>query len=557
MLKDLQISGFALIEKVELSFYSGFSVLTGETGAGKSIIIDALSLLLGARASVEMIRTGSESALIEGLFDLPETVYPILEQWGFDLTDELLITREVYRNGRNKCRINGNLVTVGQLVQIGQHLVDILGQLDHENILDSTKHLDILDSFADLEYGQLIQQVSTSFHEYQQVKKERMRLQIHERERLSRVDLLQFQIQEIEQAEIYVGEEEDLTSKRDLLANIEKITTTAESAYSRLQEEIHDQPALYDMLAQVVNELAILTKFDQNMMPIIDMFSGALIQLEEGSSDLRRYIESFQRDPQSLERIEERLSVIRALKRKYGDSEQAILDYYQKSKKELDDLLDSESTIEHLTEAESRLLNQLNDLTEMLTKKRQECALVVEKNIELQLAEVNMERTRFKVEISAAQLNQKGKDRVEFKISPNIGEELKPLTKIASGGEMSRIMLALKNCLAEAENIPTLIFDEVDSGIGGRTAQKIATKLQALSHRFQIFSVTHLPIVASYAKYHYYVEKHEANGRTVVSVSLLDHQDRVDELVRMLGGKGNQKITTAHAKELLKHANTS
>lgn len=557
MLKDLQISGFALIEKVELSFYSGFSVLTGETGAGKSIIIDALSLLLGARASVEMIRTGSESALIEGLFDLPETVYPILEQWGFDLTDELLITREVYRNGRNKCRINGNLVTVGQLVQIGQHLVDILGQLDHENILDSTKHLDILDSFADLEYGQLIQQVSTSFHEYQQVKKERMRLQIHERERLSRVDLLQFQIQEIEQAEIYVGEEEDLTSKRDLLANIEKITTTAESAYSRLQEEIHDQPALYDMLAQVVNELASLTKFDQNMMPIIDMFSGVLIQLEEGSSDLRRYIESFQRDPQSLERIEERLSVIRALKRKYGDSEQAILDYYQKSKKELDDLLDSESTIEHLTEAESRLFNQLNDLTEMLTNKRQECALVVEKNIELQLAEVNMERTRFKVEISAAQLNQKGKDRVEFKISPNIGEELKPLTKIASGGEMSRIMLALKNCLAEAENIPTLIFDEVDSGIGGRTAQKIATKLQALSRRFQIFSVTHLPIVASYAKYHYYVEKHEANGRTVVSVSLLDHQGRVDELVRMLGGKSNQKITTAHAKELLKHANTS
>lgn len=223
MLKELQISGFALIEKVEMSFYSGFSVLTGETGAGKSIIIDALSLLLGARASVEMIRTGSESAIIEGLFEPPDAVYPILEQWGFDLADELIITREIYRNGRNKCRINGNLVTVGQLVQVGQHLVDILGQLDHQNILDTTKHMDILDSFADQEHEQLIQQVSAGFQEYQRVKKARMHLQTQERERLSRIDLLQFQIQEIEQAEIYVGEEEELTSKRDVLANIEKL----------------------------------------------------------------------------------------------------------------------------------------------------------------------------------------------------------------------------------------------------------------------------------------------------------------------------------------------
>ena len=557
MLKELQISGFALIEKVEMSFYSGFSVLTGETGAGKSIIIDALSLLLGARASVEMIRTGSESAIIEGLFEPPDAVYPILEQWGFDLADELIITREIYRNGRNKCRINGNLVTVGQLVQVGQHLVDILGQLDHQNILDTTKHMDILDSFADQEHEQLIQQVSAGFQEYQRVKKARMHLQTQERERLSRIDLLQFQIQEIEQAEIYVGEEEELTSKRDVLANIEKITTTAESAYSRLQEETPNQPAIYDMLAQVADELASLTRYDQNMIPIIDMFKDALVQLDEGSTDLRRYIESFDRDPKSLEIIEERLTVLRALKRKYGDSEQDILDYYQKSKIELDDLLDSESRIEHLIEEESRLFSQLNDLTEMLTQKRRECALKVERNIELQLAEVNMERTRFMVEISAAELNKKGKDRVEFKISPNIGEELKPLAKIASGGEMSRIMLALKNCLAEAEKIPTLIFDEVDSGIGGRTAQKIAVKLQTLSSKFQIFSVTHLPIVASYAKYHYYIEKHETNGRTVVKVSLLDHQGRVDELVRMLGGKSNQKITTAHDKELLKHANTS
>lgn len=557
MLKELQISGFALIEKVEMSFYSGFSVLTGETGAGKSIIIDALSLLLGARASVEMIRTGSESAIIEGLFEPPDAVYPILEQWGFDLADELIITREIYRNGRNKCRINGNLVTVGQLVQVGQHLVDILGQLDHQNILDTTKHMDILDSFADQEHEQLIQQVSAGFQEYQRVKKARMHLQTQERERLSRIDLLQFQIQEIEQAEIYVGEEEELTSKRDVLANIEKITTTAESAYSRLQEETPNQPAIYDMLAQVADELASLTRYDQNMIPIIDMFKDALVQLDEGSTDLRRYIESFDRDPKSLEIIEERLTVLRALKRKYGDSEQDILDYYQKSKIELDDLLDSDSRIEHLIEEESRLFSQLNDLTEMLTQKRRECALKVERNIELQLAEVNMERTRFMVEISAAELNKKGKDRVEFKISPNIGEELKPLAKIASGGEMSRIMLALKNCLAEAEKIPTLIFDEVDSGIGGRTAQKIAVKLQTLSSKFQIFSVTHLPIVASYAKYHYYIEKHETNGRTVVKVSLLDHQGRVDELVRMLGGKSNQKITTAHAKELLKHANTS
>ncbi len=556
MLKELQITGFALIEKVELSFYSGFSVLTGETGAGKSIIIDALSLLLGARASMEMIRTGCDSAFVEGQFHPPATVGPLLDEWGIEsIDDELIISRHIFRNGRNRCRINGKLVTVTQLTQLGQYLVDILGQLSHQNILDSEKHLEILDSFADLEHKSLIEQIAADYPKFQRIKKERIKLQTQERERLARIDLLRFQVQEIEEANITIGEEAKLESQRQVLANLERITSTAQQTYSLIQESFGDRPPLYDMLAQAISELDGLIKYDQELKPIIDLFGSSLVQLEEGSLDLRRYLDGCEGDPQALENIERRLNLLRGLKRKYGASEQDILEYCKKSKQELAYLEQSEDKIEHLGELENELLTKLKDLTEALSQKRRQCALLVEEKIEDQLAEVNMERTRFKIDISDTQLSSTGKDRVEFKLSPNLGEELKPLTKIASGGEMSRIMLALKNCLAEAEEIPTLIFDEVDSGIGGITAQKVAVKLQELSQEFQVFAVTHLPIVASRAQHHYFIEKQEIKGRTIVGVTSLDYQGRVTELIRMLGGKDNQKITTAHAKELLKQGN--
>lgn len=557
MLKELQISGFALIDKVHLTFYSGFSVLTGETGAGKSIIIDALSLLLGSRASTEMIRTGCNRAVVEGQFDAPPTIGSLLEQWGIDNQGDLILSREIYINGRNKCRINGSLATVSQLSQLGAFLVDILGQHDHQSLLNTTRHLDILDSFGDQAHNQLRQEVAFIYQQYQQTRQKILSLQNQERERLSRIDLLKYQIHEIKQAELKVGEEDRLIKERDKLANIEKISVTTESVYGRLQEQFDDQLPLYDLIAAAISELSQLSKFDENIVPIIEMFNEALIQLEEGSRDLRTYMEEFERDPQALEKVEERLAILRALKRKYGDSEQAILDYSHKIEVELDELVNSEQTVSILQKKQDKLLAKLDQLATNLSDKRKHCAAYIEKEIEAQLQDMNMENVRFAVDISRTELNETGCDKIEFKISPNIGEELKQLAKIASGGEMSRIMLALKNCLAQHDQIPTLIFDEVDSGIGGHTAKRIGDKLRNLSKGFQLFAVTHLPVVAGYAENHYFVEKHEVDGRTIVTVALLDSSKRVAELARMLGGKEGQEITAAHAKELLKYGNTS
>lgn len=557
MLRELQISDFALIDSVHLSFYSGFSVLTGETGAGKSIIIDALSLLLGARASTEMIRTGSERAVIEGVFQPPPAALSLLDEWGIESDMEIIISREIYRNGRNRCRLNGSLVTVNQLAQLGNYLVDILGQHDHQSLLDVTRHLEILDGFGDAEHQSLKASVRELYRKYEQVRRERIKLQAEERDRLARIDLLQFQIEEIRQAEIKVGEEEELLQQQQRLANIERITTTAESVYARLREQLPDQPPLYDQLAQAINDLSSLNRYDQEIASIADLFNQALVQLEEGSRDLRQYIESFERDPEALEQVEARLSLLRTLKRKYGEDEQAILDYAEGIEQELEILQSSEITIEQLKNEEEELYQQLRSMTEQLSEKRRQCAAKMERLIEAQLADLNMERTKFVVEIAPAELGETGTDAVEFKLSPNLGEALKPLAKIASGGEMSRIMLAIKNSLVQVERIPALVFDEVDTGIGGRTALKVAEKLRSLSKQFQVFAVTHLPIVASYAQHHYYVEKHEINGRTAVKVTLLDEDGRVNELVRMLGGQADQLATRAHAKELLQQAATS
>ncbi|HPT92434.1 MAG TPA: DNA repair protein RecN [Limnochordia bacterium] len=556
MLKELQIRDFALIEQVHLSFYEGFSVLTGETGAGKSIIIDALSLLLGARASLEMIRTGCERAVVEGVFSIPQPVCPLLAEWGIGTDSELIITREIHRSGRNRCWLNGSLVTVNQLSQLGRALVDILGQHDHQSLLDVSRHLDMLDAFGGAELQDLRRLVADRHQKYIEIKRERERLQNQERERLVRIDLLQFQINEIDQAKLRVGEEAELVQQQQRLANIERITTTAESVYARLQEHT-DQPPLYDQLAQAVTELSSLTRYDSKIAPVLELFNQALIQLEEGSRDLRQYLEEFDRDPEALEQIENRLALLRTLKRKYGESEAAILAYADQIRQELEVLLESEITIEKLKTEEEAINRELAGLAGELRQKRRHYAKILQQQIEKHLADLNMEGTRFEVRITDQPLNETGIDAVEFMIAPNVGEELKPLAKIASGGEMSRVMLALKNCLVEIDRIPALVFDEVDSGIGGRTARSVAQKLRHLSRQFQVFVVTHLPVVASFAEHHYYVEKHEKDGRTSVSVTLLDEQERIDELVRMLGGQSGQEATAAHAKELLKQANTS
>lgn len=558
MLKELQISGFALIDQVHLSFDSGFSVITGETGAGKSIIIDALSLLLGTRASSEMIRTGCDQAVVEGLFQPSAGARNLLVEWGMGSAkdDELIIMREIHRTGRNRCRINGHLANVTQLAQLAPYLVDILGQHDTQSLLDVEKHRYILDSFGDAEHQKLRDKISKLYQEYSEIRSRRIKLQTNEKERLVRIDLLQFQVEEIGQAKLQVGEVHRLTADLERLANLDRLSSTAASVYSRFQEDTEGLPSLSRLLSEAVHDLSSIGKYDQTLIPLVENFSNALVLFEEGCRDLRNYVESLESDPQALQDVEERLHLIRSLLRKYGDTEQEVLNYYEQIQQELEELTHSSETVDHLVKQEEHLYQELLQLSAKLTEKRQQCAKELEKNIEAQLADLNME-SRFVVEIKQAeQVGAEGLDLIEFKISPNIGEDLKPLAKIASGGEMSRIMLAIKSILAEADQVPTLVFDEVDSGIGGRTALKVADKLHKLSRHFQVFSVTHLPIVASYAKHHYYIEKKVIQDRTVMQVNLLSKEERVNEIVRMLGGHEDVE-TIAHAKQLLNQANTS
>ena len=558
MLKELQISGFALIDQVHLSFDSGFSVITGETGAGKSIIIDALSLLLGTRASSEMIRTGCDQAVVEGLFQPSAGARNLLVEWGMGSAedDELIIMREIHRTGRNRCRINGHLANVTQLAQLAPYLVDILGQHDTQSLLDVEKHRYILDSFGDADHQKLRDKISKLYQEYSEIRSRRIKLQTNEKERLVRIDLLQFQVEEIGQAKLQVGEVHRLTADLERLANLDRLSSTAASVYSRFQEDTEGLPSLSRLLSEAVHDLSSIGKYDQTLIPLVENFSNALVLFEEGCRDLRNYVESLESDPQALQDVEERLHLIRSLLRKYGDTEQEVLNYYEQIQQELEELTHSSETVDHLVKQEEHLYQELLQLSAKLTEKRQQCAKELEKNIEAQLADLNME-SRFVVEIKQAeQVGAEGLDLIEFKISPNIGEDLKPLAKIASGGEMSRIMLAIKSILAEADQVPTLVFDEVDSGIGGRTALKVADKLHKLSRHFQVFSVTHLPIVASYAKHHYYIEKKVIQDRTVMQVNLLSKEERVNEIVRMLGGHEDVE-TIAHAKQLLNQANTS
>ena len=346
MLKELQISGFALIDQVHLSFDSGFSVITGETGAGKSIIIDALSLLLGTRASSEMIRTGCDQAVVEGLFQPSAGARNLLVEWGMGSAedDELIIMREIHRTGRNRCRINGHLANVTQLAQLAPYLVDILGQHDTQSLLDVEKHRYILDSFGDAEHQKLRDKISKLYQEYSEIRSRRIKLQTNEKERLVRIDLLQFQVEEIGQAKLQVGEVHRLTADLERLANLDRLSSTAASVYSRFQEDTEGLPSLSRLLSEAVHDLSSIGKYDQTLIPLVENFSNALVLFEEGCRDLRNYVESLESDPQALQDVEERLHLIRSLLRKYGDTEQEVLNYYERIQQELEELTHSRNS---------------------------------------------------------------------------------------------------------------------------------------------------------------------------------------------------------------------
>jgi DNA repair protein RecN (Recombination protein N) len=540
MLTELHIKNFALIDQAYLSFDKGLNILTGETGAGKTLIIEAMNLLLGKRADPILIGSKGDEALVEA---------------SFSGEPELILSRLVSREGKNRCYVNGKLATLSMLAEIGGGLVDFHGQHEHQVLLKIPTHLDYLDRFGGEYLLNLRQRVEQGYQELREIEKEKESLSLSERERMNRLDLLKFQIDEIERANLDSDEEESLSRERTLLQNAEKLYAAVDSAYRSLQKEELTEMGAIENLQAVVNSLFSIAQIDEAPGKMAETLQTKLYEIKELALELGEYRDGLQFDPQRLEQIEERLSEINLLKRKYGESITDILKFQQEARVEMERIEGSASRLEELEKMVTKKESELREMASSLSTYRKEMAAKLEREAEEELKELNLKNCRFKVSFdSEEELTYHGIDRVEFMISPNVGESLKPLVKIASGGEISRIMLALKIALIKADPVPILIFDEIDQGIGGKTAAAVGSKLAYLTSSHQIITITHLPQIASFADRHFVVSKEIVGKATETAVKVLESQGKREELARMLSGAGMSDITKKHAEELLEAA---
>lgn len=567
MLQEIVVRNLALIEELKLEFDPSFNVLTGETGAGKSIIIDSLGLALGGRFSAEMIRTGAESASVEAVF-LAENradLFSYLEGVGINIADDhlLIINREIGPAGKNRCRVNGQLVTVFTLAKIGEYLLDLHGQHEHQSLLFPDKQLALLDQYCGSFCLSLRDQLNKVFKEWQSFENEYRSLQQNEQELARKVELLEFQIREIEEAKLVIGEDEDLMKEREILGSSEKLYQAASQSYRVIYENGDGRTAV-ELLVEAKRALEQVSAIDPRLDQILTAVKEASCQAEEASRELRSYQDQIQFDPERLAAIEDRLDEITRLKRKYGSGIAEILLSGDKCSQELAGISNREERLQLLDDELQKVKTRLGELALSLSRQRGLGAHKLEIAIMGQLSELNMDKTLFKVSVTQVEnpegipfqgktvtVSGTGADKVEFLIAPNPGESLKPMTKIASGGELSRIMLALKTILAELDQIPTMVFDEIDVGIGGRTAQAVAEKLLLIGQKRQVLCVTHLPQISSLAQRHFFIEKKVIENRTEVKVRVLGMGERVEELARMLGGAQVTDTTRQHAREML------
>ncbi|MCI5498289.1 MAG: DNA repair protein RecN [Clostridiales bacterium] len=556
MLSLLHIENIALIDRADISFGPGFNVLTGETGAGKSIIIDAISAVMGERTSRDLIRTGEKSALVTALFrDLPPL--PWFEETGVgpDENGELLLSRKIQGDGKNICRVGGVPCTVVQLKALGGQLIDIHGQHDGQQLLDETCHLGYLDSF-----GALNGEWEAYHKEYTKLdtlRKQIASLQMDEAEKARRVDILQFQIAELERAALRPGEEEELEERKTMLRSADQLVAAVEGAYNAIfGDDSRDGAA--SLLAEAGSELSRVADFSGELAQLSETVSELRYTAEDAAERLRDLRETFDFSPKELDEVEGRLDQLHRLKKKYGASVQEMLDYLARSKEELDQIEMADDTLLKLRKQRKEQLAKTREKGELLSQKRREAAQRLKARIEQELRQLDMPKVCFQAEFAPKPgklgLDETGMDEVRFLMSANVGENLKPIAKVASGGELSRIMLALKNVLAENDNIMTLIFDEVDTGVSGRAAGKVAEKMSRLSQNCQVLCVTHLPQIAAMADSHYSVHKEEKEGRTYTNVEDLDRQGRKEELARLTGGAHLSAAILEGAEELLREA---
>ena len=550
MLLEISIKNFAIIEAISLNFEKGMTVLTGETGAGKSIIIDAMNMMLGARATTDVIRHGVPKAEIEGLFSIENSLplQEIFDEQGIDLGDEIIIRREILQNGRSVSRVNGQMVNLSVLRAIGQHLVDIHGQHDQEELMRPQLHIQMLDEFGDTDFLELKQSYQTNFDAYRQMRKQLLEVKKNQEEHKARIEMLEFQIAEIESASLQPGEDLKLNQERDKLLNHKNIADTLTNAYTMLDNEEFSSLA---NVRSAMNDMESLEEYDAEYREISTSLSESYYVLEDVTKRLEDIIEDLDFDGNRLMQIESRLDLIHAITRKYGGNVDDVLLYFAKITEEYNLLTGNNLSSEDMEAELKQLEVSLVDLASKLASARHSLAQQLEIEIQQELKDLYMDKARFQVQFTKGKFSREGNESVEFYISTNPGEDFKPLVKVASGGELSRLMLAIKSAFARKEGKTSIVFDEVDTGVSGRVAQAIAQKIHKIGQNGQVLAISHLPQVIAIADYQFFIEKISNEHSTVSTVRLLTVEERVEEVAKMLAGENVTEAALSQARELL------
>ena len=554
MLSNLKISDIAIIKEAVIDFNNGLNVLTGETGAGKSIIIDAINAILGERTSRELIRTGSNKAEVSAFFEkINDGVVAILNEFGIECEEDksLLISRKISLDGKNVCKVNGASVTVSMLKKIGQSLINVHGQMDNHNLLNEELHYTYIDSYA--ENGDILEEYLKAYNDYLVHKRRYENLIVNESEKARKIDLLTYQIKEIEDAGIRIGEWEELEKRKKVLQNAEQLLTLVNNAVEIINGN-DNYSGVADMLNTASNSLIKASAFDETLNKVSDSIAEMSYNIADCASELNSFLYSLDVDPNELDIIEERLDILFKLSKRYGKNEAEILEFLENAQKQLDDITFSDKLMEQLKVELNEKYNIMDKASRKLSANRQKFGEMFIENVKNELTFLDMASISFKIVQNRKAFAETGADEIYFLISANAGEEPKPLSKIASGGELSRIMLAIKNVLASKDNVQTLIFDEVDTGVSGRAAQKIGIKLKEVSKNRQVLCVTHLAQIASFADNHFLISKSESDNKTYTKVEALDDSGRIHELARIIGGFEASQLSLDAAAEMIENA---
>lgn len=556
MLVELNIRNFAIIEDLKIRFTKGLNILTGETGAGKSILIEAIGIILGSRTSKEFIQTGNDKAFLEGVFYIenPATIMPILDEYGVDFDEDnlLIITKEIYLNSPSLSRVNGKNLTLSMLNNITRKLVDIFGQHEHQSLLDMSNHQKLVDSFGDESFIQLKSAIKLNYEDMVTEKRKLKELSIDSRERDREIDILKFQIQEIDDARLTTDDEYNIENEYQKLSNVKEVSFAINEVTESISTDNYENKNILDLMSRNVSIINNVKKFDKDLDPIHTRLEDFRFELQDLNRELIDYLDTIEIDAERLTFLDERLNLVNKLKKKYGNNIEKILEFREDSSERLNKLNHYEKELEKTNKKILELEKSLEEYSENLSNKRKEISRVLEQKIKEELIALNMNKVNFKVDFRrSVQFTSEGYDKIEFLISTNLGEELKPLSKIASGGEMSRIMLAFKSILAFFDRIPTMIFDEIDTGISGRTAQIVGEKIYEISKEHQIICISHLPQIAALADSHFVINKVIVDNKTKTMINRLSDDGRIEEMARLLGGVDLTDTTLRHASEMI------